>query len=154
MMLPMGERFLRDTSRLDFRRCGVKALLGVLLALSAGTLAACVDDAPPQTAALQIVRCVAADCYSVPPAPLYPVLSRQKKEQGTVLIAVLLDSAGRQKQITIQTSSGYPGLDQSALTAVRAARFNPYAPDGKAQPVWVMVPIKFALSYLTLDSYH
>ena len=153
MMLPMGERFLGDTSGSDFRRCGVKALLGVLLALSAASLAACVDDAPPQTAALKIVRCLGVDCYSVPPVPAYPILSRQKGEQGTVLIAVLLDSAGRQKQITIQTSSGYPALDQSALAALRAARFNPYVADGKAQPVWVLVPIKFVLSYLSLDSY-
>jgi protein TonB len=34
-------------------------------------------------------------------------------------------------------------LDNSALTAVRATHFKPYAEGGVPQPVWVLVPIVF-----------
>jgi len=42
-------------------------------------------------------------------------------------------------------ASGHPALDESALSAVRAARFRPYAEGGIAQAVWVRVPINFVL---------
>ena len=45
----------------------------------------------------------------------------------------------------MQASSGYPALDESALAAVRAAKFRPYVEAGQAQPVWVTISIRFKL---------
>ena len=107
-------------------------------------------DAQPQQAAPATPaapRTVSASQlgYIVPPNPIYPARSRKAGEQGNVMIRVLVDVAGRPAQVSMQTSSGHPELDQSALSAVRAAQFRPYAEGGIAQAVWVLVPINFVL---------
>jgi protein TonB len=83
--------------------------------------------------------------YLVPPNPIYPARSRKPGEQGNAVVRVLVDGTGRPAQVSLQTSSGHPELDQSALSAVRAAQFRPYAEGGVAQAVWVLVPINFVL---------
>jgi protein TonB len=83
--------------------------------------------------------------YIVPPNPIYPARSRKAGEQGNVMVRVLVDVTGRPAQVSLQTSSGHPELDQSALSAVRAAQFRPYAEGGLTQAVWVLVPINFVL---------
>ena len=83
--------------------------------------------------------------YLAVPNPIYPARSRKAGEQGNVMIRVLVDLTGRPAQVSLQTSSGHPELDQSALSAVRAAQFRPYAEGGVAQAVWVLVPINFVL---------
>jgi protein TonB len=83
--------------------------------------------------------------YIVPPNPIYPARSRKAGEEGKVMVRVLIDVTGRPAQVSMQTSSGHPELDQSALSAVRAAQFRPYAEGGIAQAVWVLVPINFVL---------
>jgi protein TonB len=83
--------------------------------------------------------------YIVPPNPIYPARSRKAGEQGNAVVRVLVDVTGRPAQVSLQTSSGHPELDQSALSAVRAAQFRPYAEGGLAQAVWVLVPINFVL---------
>jgi periplasmic protein TonB len=83
--------------------------------------------------------------YLVPPNPIYPARSRRAGEQGNAVVRVLVDVTGRPAQVSLQTSSGHPELDQSALSAVRAAQFRPYAEGGLAQAVWVLVPINFVL---------
>jgi protein TonB len=83
--------------------------------------------------------------YLVPPNPIYPARARKAGEQGNAVVRVLIDVTGRPAQVSLQTSSGHPELDQSALSAVRAAQFRPYAEGGLAQAVWVLVPINFVL---------
>ena len=83
--------------------------------------------------------------FLIPPNPVYPGRARRAGEQGIVMVRVLVDIAGRPAQVSLQTSSGHDALDQSALSAVRAAQFRPYAERGVAQAVWVLVPIKFVL---------
>ena len=79
------------------------------------------------------------------PNPIYPARSRRAGEKGTVTIRVLIDTSGRPAQVNVQTSSGFPALDESAASAVRAARFRPYSEGGVPQAVWVLVPINFVL---------
>ena len=81
----------------------------------------------------------------MPPNPIYPTRSRKAGEQGNIMVRVLIDATGRPAQVSLQTSSGYRALDESALSAVRAAQFRPYAEGGLAQAVWVLVPINFVL---------
>jgi periplasmic protein TonB len=107
-------------------------------------------DAQPQQAAPAAPaapRTVSASQlgYIVPPNPIYPARSRKAGEEGKVMVRVLIDVTGRPAQVSMQTSSGHPELDQSALSAVRAAQFRPYAEGGIAQAVWVLVPINFVL---------
>ena len=83
--------------------------------------------------------------FLVPPNPVYPGTARRAGQQGTVMVRVLVDIAGRPAQVSVQGSSGHTALDESAVSAVRAAKFRPYADGGLVQPVWVLVPIRFVL---------
>lgn len=83
--------------------------------------------------------------FLVRPNPVYPARSRRNNEQGVAMVRVLIDITGRPSQVSLQTSSGHQALDESALSAVRAAQFRPYSEGGMPQPVWVLVPIKFVL---------
>jgi protein TonB len=84
--------------------------------------------------------------YLTPPSPLYPARSRRAGEIGTVTVRVLVDASGRPAEVAVQRSSGFSALDESAVSAVRAARFRPYAEAGMPpQAVWVHVPINFVL---------
>lgn len=83
--------------------------------------------------------------YLVPPAPVYPVVSRRLGEAGEVDVKVLIGIDGRARHISVQRSSGYPRLDGSAVEAVRDARFIPYTEHGEALVAWTVVPIVFHL---------
>lgn len=111
--------------------------------------AAPVDVAPQQAAPAVAAapRTVQASQlgFLVAPNPVYPAPSRRAGQQGTVMVRVLVDIAGRPSQVSLHTSSGHAPLDQSALSAVRASQFRPYAEGGIAQAVWVLVPIRFVL---------
>ena len=104
-------------------------------------------EAGPPPAATAAPRTVSASQlgFLVPPNPVYPGTSRRAGQQGTVMVRVLVDIAGRPAQVSVQGSSGHAALDESAVSAVRAAKFRPYADGGLAQPVWVLVPIRFVL---------
>lgn len=78
--------------------------------------------------------------------PRYPFESRQRKEQGTVVLDVRLAPSGRVEQIAIHTSSGSPRLDKAALDAVRRWRWSPMLRDGVAVAVHGLVEIPFVLS--------
>jgi len=96
------------------------------------------SNAPKVVSASQVA-------YLTPPSPIYPAKSRRAGEKGTVTVKVLIDASGRPAQVALQSSSGHPALDESAVSAVRAARFRPYTEAGIAQSVWVLVPINFVL---------
>jgi protein TonB len=102
------------------------------------TAAPAAPAAPKTVSASQVA-------YLTPPSPIYPVRSRRAGEKGTVTVKVLIDATGRPTNVAVQGSSGHPALDESAVSAVRAARFRPYAEAGVAQAVWVLVPINFVL---------
>ena len=61
-------------------------------------------------------------------SPLYPLASRRKGEAGTVVIQVRLDRQGQVLEASVQSSSGYPALDRSAMAAVVKWEFRPGAP--------------------------
>lgn len=83
--------------------------------------------------------------YLTRPSPIYPVRSKRAGDQGTVMVKVLVDPTGRPSQVVLERSSGHAELDESALNALRAARFRPFVDAGAAQAVWVICPIGFAL---------
>jgi protein TonB len=75
----------------------------------------------------------------------YPPSSMRQREQGTVLLRVLVDANGGVQRIEIERSSGHTQLDVAAREAVQRAHFKPVLRDGKAIPAWGIVPIEFRL---------
>lgn len=79
------------------------------------------------------------------PSPEYPRASQRRGEQGRVVVRVLISPEGRVLEATVQRSSGHSRLDESALRAVRAARFKPYMENGHAYRAMADIPFDFVL---------
>jgi len=79
------------------------------------------------------------------PKPNYPVMARKLGLQGTVVVRVLIDPDGNPAEIRVEKSSGHLLLDESALDAVRAWRFEPAREGNLSIAAWVDVPIRFRL---------
>jgi periplasmic protein TonB len=78
-------------------------------------------------------------------APKYPIESRRKREQGTVVLAVTLDPDGTVADLALAKSSGFERLDKAALEAVRRWRWSSTVRDGVAVAVKGTVDIPFIL---------
>lgn len=107
---------------------------------STGSTAAVGIDAPikPDVTAIPL--------YHLIPKPPYPSRSRDHGEAGTVIIAILVSADGSVADAHVATSSGYPLLDGSALSTVKAKwRFKPATNNGKPVASWVRAPINFSI---------
>lgn len=80
------------------------------------------------------------------PQPPYPPMSRKMREQGRVILRVLIAVDGTARQVDIKVSSGYKRLDESALNTVRRWRFVPARRGDTPIEMWYDVPINFSLS--------
>ncbi len=78
--------------------------------------------------------------WLVRPNPIYPLRARRAGNQGTALVKAWVDTTGRPSQVSLQKSSGFPELDEQALSAVRASQL-----DRLPEPMWVIAPIAFNL---------
>jgi protein TonB len=101
---------------------------------------------PAGPAAVGVPQLVSEVEYVVAPQPGYPTASRRMREQGLVVLRVLVDERGKAQQLSIHESSGHERLDNAALDAVARALFKPYITNGFAQRVYVLIPIEFALN--------
>lgn len=80
------------------------------------------------------------------PGPQYPYVSRRRREQGTVLLRVLVDARGAPVQVQIGRSSGFVDLDEAAADIVRRRwRFVAAMEGNVAVEAWVEIPIEFSL---------
>lgn len=77
--------------------------------------------------------------------PRYPVDSRRKREQGTVVVRLLIGTDGRVQQISIAQSSGFARLDQAAIQAIRDWRWQPIIRDGQPVEVRGLYSMPFTL---------
>lgn len=103
--------------------------------------AAPVREAAP--AALTAARFDAA--YLNNPPPAYPMLSRRLREEGEVMLRVLVAADGQPQRIEVRTGSGSERLDRAAEDAVARWRFVPARRGDTAVEAWVLVPIVFKL---------
>jgi periplasmic protein TonB len=102
--------------------------------------------AAPEAARAPVVEQPSSDAeYLQNPKPSYPVLSRRLREQGKVIVRVLIGVDGRASRAEIRQSSGYERLDQAALTTVQAWRYVPGRRGGVPEAMWFNVPINFVL---------
>ncbi|WP_051361786.1 energy transducer TonB [Solimonas soli] len=98
--------------------------------------------APPETVPPNFVA-----AYLNNPGPKYPQMSMKLREQGTVMLLVLVSAEGRADKVTVESSSGHSRLDDAAIDVVkRYWRFVPAKQGDKAVAAWVKVPITFELN--------
>ena len=106
---------------------------------------------PPRSAPVPAVersvpKLVATVEYLREPSPRYPPQSKKLREQGLVVLRVVIDERGVACDIDIESSSGYTRLDHAAKDAVARAAFRPYVEDGTPRRALVLIPIEFALN--------
>ena len=78
-------------------------------------------------------------------APRYPTESRRKREQGTVVLSLVLGTDGRVASISVAQSSGFARLDDAARDAVRGWRWEPMIRNGAPVQVKGLVEIPFII---------
>jgi protein TonB len=79
------------------------------------------------------------------PAPKYPESARRKRQQGSVLLKVVVSPAGEPANILLQASSGSELLDNAAIDAVARWKFVPAKRNDEFVTASVIVPIDFKL---------
>jgi protein TonB len=80
------------------------------------------------------------------PPPTYPKMAVTRGIQGTVMLRIHVDAAGRPLEVSIEKSSGSRLLDEAALKFVQARwTFVPAQSGGQAVDAWGLVPIEFVL---------
>lgn len=84
--------------------------------------------------------------YRKNPEPAYPAAARRRRQEGVVLLAVRVSVQGKAAEVSVKTSSGFPLLDEAAVTAVRTWQFEPGRIDSKAVESEIEVPIRFKLT--------
>lgn len=80
------------------------------------------------------------------PAPAYPSLSRRMREQGVVLLEILILADGSVGEIRIKESSGHKRLDDTAAKAVKRWRYRPAQRGNTAIEYWYLQPVEFSLN--------
>ena len=80
------------------------------------------------------------------PKPMYPVLSLRLREQGTVILRVLVNTGGGVDEVQVFKPSGYSRLDSAAQDAVQRWKFVPAKRGAEPVSAWVKIPIPFVLN--------
>lgn len=75
----------------------------------------------------------------------YPPLSQRLGEEGTVVVALEVAADGSVSDARVVSSSGYPRLDNAALSAVRQAHFKPATINGVPVASKARLPIRYEL---------
>jgi protein TonB len=78
--------------------------------------------------------------------PPYPSASRALDEEGSVVLTVSIDAAGRVTGVSLLHSSGFSRLDSAALDfARRRWRFEPALQDGRPMASTRTITVRFSL---------
>lgn len=83
--------------------------------------------------------------YLKNPEPVYPIAARRRHQEGLVLLSVRVNPVGRATSVSLKQSSGYPLLDEAALTQVREWEFTPARIGSFAVESDIEVPVRFKL---------
>jgi TonB family protein len=78
------------------------------------------------------------------PDPEYSEPARRAKEQGEVLVWLVVDPNGKPRDVKVLAPLG-DGLDEKATEAIKTWKFEPATKDGKPVAVQIMVEVSFRL---------
>lgn len=77
--------------------------------------------------------------------PEYPKSALRQRQEGIVLLRVLISDDGRREEIKIHQPSPYAALNHAAIKAVKRWKFKPNIVNGRAVRSWVEIPIEFKI---------
>jgi TonB family protein len=109
----------------------------------AGIVVGAKDDAAPPSSTATEEGGVLSGKILEKPAPVYPPIARAARVQGTVVVLILVDEAGKVR--AAQAESGHPLLQAAAVKAVRGWTFSPMRLDGRPVKLMGTVTVNFTL---------
>jgi TonB family protein len=77
--------------------------------------------------------------------PRYPENLHAKGIEGRVAIMALIDTTGFVADVSVVSASGYHEFEESAMEAVRRAKFRPYRVEGLSQEVYAVIRYRFRI---------
>jgi len=77
--------------------------------------------------------------------PQYPENLHAQGIEGRVALMALIDTTGQVADIAVVAGSGYAEFEESAMLAVRQARFRPYRISGLTQEVYAVIRYRFTI---------
>jgi protein TonB len=80
------------------------------------------------------------------PVPDYPRQAQRKRQEGTVTLLADVRADGTVDGCRVETSSGFPLLDDAALAVLPTWRFKPRIVAGAAIPFIARVPFRFVIT--------
>ena len=79
--------------------------------------------------------------------PHYPKWALERRVSGTVVVRIWVQPNGQVKGApTVESSSGYPDLDQVVVDALRGWEFAPLGSGVKSEDQWGVITFKFMLA--------
>lgn len=79
--------------------------------------------------------------------PKYPSWALERRVSGTVVVRLWVQPNGRVKGVpAVESSSGYPDLDQVVVNALKAWEFAPLEAGTKSEDQWGLITFRFTLS--------
>jgi len=139
-------RLVRPTPQaLDWRTA--LPVLGLVLACAASAHALSTNGAASSAAvaAAGLSRPALMDFKSCS-KPMYPAADIAAGHEGTVTVNFRVDASGVVAESAIARSSGHPGLDEAARSALHRCRFVPALRDGRPVSTWTPVMYVWTLS--------
>jgi protein TonB len=125
---------------------GVGSSLSAVHGDALGGLAVPSAGGGPPLAGLGTAKHVMAHArYGENPSPEYPLEARRHHQEGTVMVSVTVDPNGRPSAVELSRTSGFPALDEAALSAVHTWHFEPATDGGVPVVGKVVVPVRFVL---------
>ena len=115
-------------------RAAVAAAGLALMALAGPAGAAGTDKLVPVRPAADAPGMIRFDTCS---RPAWPEGAREQSQEGMVTMRFLVGAEGTVKDARVVKSSGYPALDEAAMTAIAKCRFNPPVAEGRPVNAWI-----------------
>jgi protein TonB len=109
---------------------------GIAFTCAAGAQVQEANDAQNSAATIDFASCA---------KPVYPQADRQAGHEGTVALDFLVDENGRMKDAKVTKSTGFRGLDMTALVALGKCNFHPALENGKPVEKWAHVQYVWSL---------
>ncbi|EPN6935938.1 energy transducer TonB [Klebsiella variicola] len=81
------------------------------------------------------------------PEPDYPRRAQRLKQEGEVLVRLVINAQGQLTRYEVARSSGFDALDEAALAAVQKIHCAPYLQDGQPIAVMTLQPVNFRLAH-------
>lgn len=75
----------------------------------------------------------------------YPSGAKRRGEEGSAIVQIYVGADGRVSEAKLDSSTGYPELDEAAIKYAKTWRVLPGTVDGVPQPMWWKVRVTFKL---------